>query len=324
MADWVRLGCSAASAWLLSLGSAQAEPLRIFYFDWAGYGPFFLAQEQGFYEREGIQLELIPVADSHAAYAGLFSGQVDAVAAAFQDIPFFATLDDRLVCVLAISEPIGMDGIVAHESIETIFDLKGRTIAFEEGSSTQFYLGVALREAGLSQSDVETIEIPDSDAVTAFLSGEVDAISTFGGMLIEASRASQAHVLIDTSEQPGIIVDCLITTAERLQAREHDFEALGRAWDATIDHLEANPDMGITIMAAGLGGTHRDPELFSEAFEKIRFYDGERNVEYFGTPERPGPIYETAQVAIEVWFSIGVRKMELSPADIIAHSVWDE
>jgi NitT/TauT family transport system substrate-binding protein len=303
--------------------AAQAEPLRIFYFDWAAYGPFFLAQEKAFYAQEGIEVELVPVADTHAAYASLFTGHVDAIAAVVQDIPFFATPDAELKCVLALAEPVGMDGIVAHENIRTMADLRGRTVAYEDGSSTHFYLNVALRQAGLSQSDVEAVEIPDSDAVTAFRLGEVDAISTFGGMLLEAAQAPGAHLLIDSSQQPGIIVDCLITTAARLQEREAEFKALARAWDAAIAQVEASPDEATATMAAALGGAHQDPELFAAALEKIRFYDGERNLEYFGTPEQPGPIYKTAQVAIEVWRSAGVLRFELTPADIISHAVWD-
>jgi NitT/TauT family transport system substrate-binding protein len=310
---------------LLATGTtaAQAEPLRIFYFNWAGFGPFFLAQEKGFFAEQGIEIELVPVADTHAAYAGLFSGHVDAIAAAFQDIPFFATPDDDLRCVLAISDPVGLDGIVAHRDIQSVADLQGRTVAYEEGSTTHFYLNVALRQVGLSQADVQAVEIPDIDAPAAFLLGEIDALSTFGGMLIEASQAPHGHLLTDSSEQPGIIVDCLITTAQRLQQREPEFEALGQAWDAAVDHLEAKPDEAIEIMAAALGGAHGDPKLLSETLEKVRFYDGERNVEYFGTPGQPGPAYKTARTAIDIWTSVGVLKFELAPSDMISHDVWD-
>lgn len=143
-------------------------------------------------------------------------------------------------------------------------------------------------------------------------------------MLIEALQAPHAHLLIDTSEQSGIIVDCLITTAERLQERKPEFKALARAWDTAVDHVEANPDEAIKVMAAALGGAHGDPELFAETFEKIRFYDGERNIEYFGTPEQPGPVYETAQVSIDVWTSVGALDFALTPADVIRHDLWVE
>jgi NitT/TauT family transport system substrate-binding protein len=111
------------AALVVTAGSSQvahAEPLRIFYFNWAGYGPFFLAQEKGFFAKEGIEVELINVEETHAAYAGLFAGQVDAVAAVIQDTPFFSTSDDILVCVLAIDYSSGADGIVASKDIRTV------------------------------------------------------------------------------------------------------------------------------------------------------------------------------------------------------------
>ena len=73
---------------LLTAGAthvAQAKPLRIFYFNWAGYGPLFLAQDKGFFAEEGIEVELINVEETHAAIAGLFAGHVDAVTSAPQD-----------------------------------------------------------------------------------------------------------------------------------------------------------------------------------------------------------------------------------------------
>ena len=33
-------------------GVAQAEPLRIVYFIWVGFGPLFVAQEKGFFARK--------------------------------------------------------------------------------------------------------------------------------------------------------------------------------------------------------------------------------------------------------------------------------
>ena len=36
--------------------TVQAEPLRLSYFVWPGYGPFFVAQEKGFFAREGVEV----------------------------------------------------------------------------------------------------------------------------------------------------------------------------------------------------------------------------------------------------------------------------
>jgi NitT/TauT family transport system substrate-binding protein len=199
----IRLGCAAVSVWLILVNPARTEPLRIFYFNWAGYGPFFLAQEKGLFAEEGIEVELINVEETHAAYAGLFGGQVDAVAAAPQDIPFFATPDEMPLCVLVTDDSRGGDGVVARKDIRSIADLQGKAVAFERGSISHFYLNVLLKEAGLSEADIEAVDVPDADGATVFLLGEADATVTWGSMLLDAKQAAHGHLLTDSSDQLG-------------------------------------------------------------------------------------------------------------------------
>ena len=77
-------------------------------------------------------------------------------------------------------------------------------------------------------------------------------------------------------------------------------------------------------MARHVGGWLADSAVFAETLEGVRFYNGARNKEYFGTAEKPGQIYETMQYAIDVWRSIGVLDKEVAPADFSAHGVWDD
>ena len=63
---------------------------------------------------------------------------------------------------------------------------------------------------------------------------------------------------------------------------------------------------------------------FAEALKGVGFYDAEGIREYLGTPEQPGPIYQTMQHAIDVWSELGVLKVKVTPADVIAHGILDE
>ena len=56
--------------------------------------------------------------------------------------------------------------------------------------------------------------------------------------------------------------------------------------------------------------------------DTIRFYDEQRNREYFGTPDDPGQIYQASQYGIDVWSSLGALNVELTPADVISHDLW--
>lgn len=327
MQTWFRFAHAAMAAWMIAgfAGPAHAEPLRIAHTVWVGFGPLFIAEEKGFFAAEGVEVELIRIEEHTTQYAGLFSGQIDAAAAAFQDAPVFADPQEpHLVCVLILDDSRGADGVLATKEIQSVGDLKGKSVAVLHGSVSHFYLNVLLQEVGLSQADIEVVDISAEDAGEAFLLQEVDAAVTWEPWLTQGKTAEHGHLLTDSSERPGLIVDGLLTRADVFAERKDDFRAVARAWDAAVGFFAAHPDEAIEIMARHVGGWLDDPAVFAETLKGVRYYDAKSNREYFGTPDQPGHIYQTAQYAIDVWSSVGMVKMALSPPDIIAHGIWDE
>jgi NitT/TauT family transport system substrate-binding protein len=305
--------------------AVHGEPLRITHTTWVGYGPLFVAEEKGFFADEGVDVELINIDYGGAATDALIDGQVDASAISLDTaVARFQTYGQFLVCVLSLSDSKGGDGIVANNDIQSIADLKGRTVAMQEHAVPQFYLNVLLNETGLTQDDIEPVFLPARDAAEAFMLREVDAAVTWEPWLTQAKNTEHGHLLTDSSEKPGLIGDCLVTTAEAFEQRKAEFQALGRAWDAAVRFVEAHPDEAIEIMARGVRGGLDDPAVFAETLEGVAFFDAARNQEFFGTAERPGQIYDTVQKAIDVWTSVGVLDKEVTPADFVAHGVWDD
>jgi NitT/TauT family transport system substrate-binding protein len=304
--------------------SACAEPLRITHTTWVGYGPLFVAQEKGFFAAEGVEVELINIDYGGAATDALVDGQVDGSAISLDTaVARFQSYGEALVCVLALSHSQGGDGIVARSDIQTIADLKGKTVAFQEHALPQFYLNVLLMEAGLSEADIEPVFLPSRDAAEAFMLGEVDAAVTWEPWLTEAKNAGHGHLLTDSSAHLGLLVDGVFTTSDVYGRRREDFRALARAWAAGVAHYEAHPEEAIAIMARRVGGGLEDPAVFTETLAGVDYYGGEENRAYFGTSEQPGQIYATLQKAIEVWRSVGVLEAEAEPGDFVAHGVWD-
>jgi NitT/TauT family transport system substrate-binding protein len=228
------------------------------------------------------------------------------------------------VCVLITDDSRGGDGLIANKDILSVADLRGKSVVFEKGSVSHFYLNVLLREAGLSEADIEPVEVPDIDSATAFLLRDAEATVTWGTMLLEAKRAPHGHLLTDSSERPGLLTSWLLSRPEVLADRRADFVALGRAWDAAVNYVQEHPDDAVGIMARSMGGSLADPAIFAESLKYLQYYDGERNLEFFGTPDQPGQIYQTAQYAIDVWSSLGELDFELTPADVIRHDLWVE
>ena len=312
----LRLGGLAATVWLIVAGAAQAEPLRISYFTWVGYGPLFVAQEKGFFAKEGVEVELINIDDHTAAFAGLFAGQVDAILGATQDVLTFSEPDeDPLECLLPLADSRGGDGILANKDIRTIADLKGKSVAFLEGSISEFYLNVLLKEV---------VDLSPDDAAEAFMLQEVDAAVTYDPALTRAKNTAHGHLLTDTSERPGLLGDCLMAKADVFDERKEDFRAVARAWAAAVDYAKAHPEEANAIMARSLGGWLEDPAVFAEIMKGVGLYDAKTSRDYLGTPEAPGPIYDTMQYGIDVMSSLGRLKVQVTPADLIAHGIFDE
>jgi NitT/TauT family transport system substrate-binding protein len=304
--------------------TVDAKPLRIGHLTWVGLGPLFVAQEKGLFAKEGIEVELINMAMHEAMYAGLFAGQIDVVNASVDDM--LPSFDPQApwVCVMVLDESLGGDGIIANKAIRSIAELKGKTVAFPERTVSQFFLNVLLKNAGLSEADIEPVQMSADDAGNAFLMQEVDAAVTWEPFLTQGKQSEHGHLLVDSSTTPGLIVDALVATAKLFDERLADFRALARPWDAAVHYVEAHPDEANQIMARHVGGWLEDPAVFAETVKGVRFYDAKRNREYFGPPGQAGQIYQTSRYGIDVWSSLGALKADITPADVIRHDLWTE
>ncbi|MEE8212838.1 MAG: ABC transporter substrate-binding protein [Acidiferrobacterales bacterium] len=313
--------CAAVVTLFLSSQGSSAKPLRISYAIWVGNGPFFVAEQKGFFANEGVEVEMINAEIGGAQQ--LFDRQVDAMPASIDTGVVYVESDERLVCALALDESLGGDGIVANDDIGTIADLEGKVVAFQSRTTPQFYLNVLLEEAGLSEADIEVVDLGGQDAGEAFLLQEVDAAVTWEPWLSQGKNVDHGHLLSDSSQHPGLIVDCLFTTPDVFNERKAEFQALARAWDAAVAYIDAHPEEANAIMAREVGGWLEDPAVFADTLDGIRFYDAERNREYFGTPENPGQVYDTVQKVIDVYSHVGLLEADVTPADFVAHGVWE-
>jgi NitT/TauT family transport system substrate-binding protein len=306
---------------LIVAGSAAAEPLKLAHSTWVGYGPLYIAQDKGFFADEGLEVELVVMEDPKIRFPALAAGQVDAAVTTVDTILNYLSDNQSYRYLFALDDSKGGDGIVANEDIQSIADLKGKSVAYAEGSVSQFYLGVLLKEAGLTFGDVETQNMTAGDAGAAFVAERVDAAVTWEPWLTRGKQAPHGHLLVDSSTSPGLITDMAVTTPEKLEARLDDFKALYRAWVKAVEFQKANPDEADAIMAKGVGGWLEDPAVFAETRAGIVYYDAAMNQAFLGTPEQPGAIAETITNAEELGRETGQFEHDVAPKELIAFEV---
>ena len=100
-----------------------------------------------------------------------------------------AGLPVKIVTLLDFS--LSADAIVAGKDIASVADLKGKQVAFEEGTTSDILLNYALASHGMTLADIEPVPMPAADAGSALIAGRVPAAVTYEPY-ISAARAQEA------------------------------------------------------------------------------------------------------------------------------------
>ena len=311
---------AAVAAMIAAIAPADAGSLKLGHSTWVGYGPFYIARDKGFFKEEGVDVELVIMEDTPMKMGAMMAGQLDLVASTVDEFPIYMKPGIGIRYVMAVDNSKGGDGIVATKDITTIEGLKGKKVAFEQGSVSQFFLNALLKDAGMSQSDIEPVNMAATDAGVAFAAGQVDAAVTWEPALSQGAKAENGHILLTSADKPGLITDVVAATDATLKEKGDDVKAFVRAWYRALDFIKSNPDEANAIMAQGVGGWLNDPKVFAETLTGIEYLDKEKNLAFFGTPDAPGQLTKTLGTALEVWKGFDRIQVEVKPADLIDYS----
>jgi NitT/TauT family transport system substrate-binding protein len=266
-------------ALVLVAGVAYAgEPIKLGMSTWLGYAPLYLAKEKGFFQKRGLEVEIVVIespSDRRAAFAA-------------DRIQGFATTVDTHVMTAAAENPIPVKQVLALD------DSNGGD--------------------GLKLSDIQAVDMKAGDAGAAFVAGKIDAAVTWEPWLSRAKDTPFGKILIASDQTPGIIVDSLGFKPDYLKRRGDDVKKIIAAWNEAVQFAAQNPKEADAIMAKF---TNQKPEEFTAEKSGVRFYGEKENKEYFGTPQKPGLLYQVTQRAADTWFDLKFIKNKPNAADLI-------
>lgn len=317
---------SAIMLGLLFVAAMQVPPARaddtvkIAHSTWVGYGPLYIARDKDIFKKNGVNVDLIVMEDPKERFPTLMADKIQMIASTVDTALLYLKRPNDFQYVVAIDESNGGDGIVALKDIKSIADLKGRKVAVNDGSVSEFYLNVLLGKAGLKESDLNTVNMTAADAGSAFVAKRVDAAVTWEPWLTKGKGTDFGHLLVDSSQNPGLITDVLIVKTDWANAHRKDVAAVVKSWNEAVAYYSAHPDESIEIMAKGVGGWLKEPKEFRATLAGIKFYGGDDNKAFFGTKQQPGPLAHTVQDAIDIWSSHGRLQVRTTPADLIDYS----
>jgi NitT/TauT family transport system substrate-binding protein len=285
----------ATAALSLNLGCSREKPrsLRIGLASWPGYEFLYLAQEKGFFRKEGLEVQLIEftsISDSRRAYE---RGQIDAMGATITEVLQARDQSSRSPQVVQVVDySNGADLILARPGIADCAGLRGKRVGVELATLGIYILARGLEENGLSLSDVETVSMDQPSMAEALRNGTVDAIVTYSPLSVKVIRELKAITVFSTAEIPGEVVDVIAVEAGINAQRPGEVAKLLRAFHRAIAYSHQNPADAYRIMAAREGFT---PEDFATALtDGVKMLSESDQAGFFGPGGKLAAVIEAS------------------------------
>lgn len=296
--------------------SAQAGTLSIGHTTWVGYGTLYLARDLGYFKENGLTVELPVIEEASMYMAGQASGQLSGSASTIDEVlkyrPQFC-----FRAVAALDDSHGGDGVLVGKDVTSLQELKGKAVAVNEGSTSQFWLSYLLKKNGMSMSDITVQNMTADDAATAFVAGRVPAAVTWEPHLSMVRSKQQGKVLVDSSSTPGVIVDVVALNCSVIEKQPEDVKALVAGLYKAVQYTKDHPEEAYKIMAKGVGGYLADPKELAAAAKGVRFYDQAMSEKLLGSPGKPGDSAALIELANQVASELQGKPYNVSNDDLI-------
>ncbi|MFO1413716.1 MAG: ABC transporter substrate-binding protein [Burkholderiales bacterium] len=155
------LACIAGGAHAQAPAPAPVTPLRVVVFDGGWNLPLWAGQRQGFFEANGVSVQITYTPNSTALMTGLYDGKYDIAIAtidnfiAYQEGQGEVPLAGPPDFVVVMGGDGGFLSVVGGKGVRSFADLKGKTLSVDAMSTgLAFVLRDLVARSGLTESDV--------------------------------------------------------------------------------------------------------------------------------------------------------------------------
>ena len=164
---------------------------------WWGQVPIMVAIDKGFFKEQGIDTELKNIAASGDRIAALTAGSV-----AFSNLGRVAVIsemanDNKSFYFFAnVDDSPGNEGCWARPGFASFKDLKGKKVA--ANTSAQITMNGLLENEGMSENDVQFVNLPGGEMAGAIARGDVDAACVWEPLFTNVKTAAPGGKLLGT------------------------------------------------------------------------------------------------------------------------------
>lgn len=273
-----------------------AEPLRIGYSDWPGWVAWEVGIEKGWFKEAGVDVKF-EWFDYVASMDAFAAGKLDAVSMTNGDALVTGSTGARGVMFLMNDYSNGNDMLVARPGISSVKQLKGKKIGVEVGFVGHLLLLNALEDHGLTETDVELVNVPTNETPQVLASGQVDAIVAWqpsSGSALQLVPGSKA--IYTSADKPGLIYDMLVASPESWASRRGDWEKVMKVWYRIVDYIKDPKtfDDAIKYMASRVG---LKPSEYKQFVKGTKILSKEEAKKFFKKGNGLDSIYGSSKIS---------------------------
>ncbi len=278
--------------------------------------PFLVAENQGLFTRNGININFKYYDSGAQAVAGMLNDEIDLASSAAEYVLASQIMGGKKIQTIGSFDRVEFTTIIARKDrgITSVAQLYGKRIGVLRGSAAEFYLGRFLSLNGMDAKSVTLVNMTNAEAGEAVVSGTVDAIITvppfaedaiskLGDVAItwKAQATQLTHLLILCQDQWALEHKTLVVHLLSALEGAEDFIAQHPVEAKSIAKKELNVDDSqiSVIWARNIFGLSLDQSLIAAMEDEARWMiknslTAEKDVPLFNSY-----IYEDALKAIK-------------------------
>jgi len=308
--------------------SAQGEPFRIIVTDLepplVPNSVMDMALTLGYFEKEGVDVELVRVQQTPSAVAALQAGEGEMANIAVDAVLQLVGRDQmKLKAVISPNKALPFL-IAAKDEIASPADLKGRSFGVGRLGSLDHSLSKKVLEAnGISPADVDFVAVGQPGVrAQALAAGRLDATTMSIGVWLALPEKTGLHILIDKEayyEATPVVQKVNVVTDEVLTERRDDVAAVVRALIAISRDFAKDPQKWVDAMVVARPDVSPDDlKQLAEAFAQSWSVNGGLNRDEltftsdwtFESPDLEG----VRKVALDEWVDFSLVDEALKAA----------
>ena len=255
------LGCSSDGAGEAEPSEAPAEldhvTVQLDYVPRGNHAMFFVGEDQGFFEEEGIAVDdIVKGTGSPDAMRIVGGGKADF---GFGDLPTLATARSQGVEVTALAavnqeSPLGMCALSEQHELQTTEDLAGLKIGVHPAGSTYIFWQALLAANGMEASDVKELTVtPPYESY--LLTGQVDAVICYIDAEVpeleaKAGGPGSLSILLGAENGYGVYGSGMFTSEKLIDEDPDLVQRFTRAYLKSFQWVIDHPQEASEILAA--------------------------------------------------------------------------